>query len=147
MKWLRVGLPSRTSPSRRKRSARISAQASRERHRSAPGPRRQGHFTTIKIRTPCPSTFALSVTSDPDRLTTLQEKPPAGSCRGFFVACNLLAKCDYRPATCCGSVKAMLQSLHDGLPANLPNPTRYWIGEPMKAPWQRVSLAPPFLGT
>ena len=39
---------------------------------SAPKP------TTVyesRTRAPCPSTFALSVTSDPDRLTTLQENP------------------------------------------------------------------------
>ena len=37
----------------------------------------------FKTRTPCPSTFAFSATSDPDRLTH-SKRPPAGNCRGFF---------------------------------------------------------------
>ena len=47
---------------------------------TAPKPTRP--FTSSRTRTPCPLTFALSVTSDPDRLT---QENPGQNCPGFFI--------------------------------------------------------------
>src|ERR1700676_47718 len=64
---------------------------------------------TSRTRTRCPSTFAFSATSDLDRLTTLQGKPPAGNCRGFFLCRaseSLVSRCSVLPAMPTGRADA-----------------------------------------